>query len=254
MLPVIQIGPVAIQFPGLILLTGLWFGLEVIDRHNFTGKKIVTLVTIGMIAGIIGARLVYAAQNPKVFEGEPFGLLTLSSQLMSLPGGIVAAVIAGVAYAQREKLSAWVALDAVSVFLAVMLVSIHFANFASGDSYGTPSNLPWAVTLWGAQRHPVQLYEGLAAILILLLVWPGTKTGWSQWLLLRPGARLWVYIALTSLSRLFLEFFRMEKLTFSNGFSLIQCAAWILLALSLWNLNRLYPLPQLASEAKSDAP
>ncbi len=33
MLPVIHIGPLAVQTPGLILLLGIWFAMDVTEKH-----------------------------------------------------------------------------------------------------------------------------------------------------------------------------------------------------------------------------
>ncbi len=53
-----------------------------------------------------------------------------------------------------------------------MMLAVPLANLASGDAFGAPSSLPWAIELWGAARHPVQIYEAVAAGLILWVCRP----------------------------------------------------------------------------------
>jgi phosphatidylglycerol:prolipoprotein diacylglycerol transferase len=242
MLPIIQLGPLAIQFPGLILLIGLWIGMELVerqaDRHNLPGEKLFKLSLVALGAGIIGARAVYAAQNPSLFEGSPLSLISLSPQLLNIPGGFVAGVVAGLAFGQRNRLPLWPTLDSLTILLAVLMTALPIANFASGDAYGVPTDLPWAVNLWGSRRHPNQLYEALSALLILFWIWPIQTNKFFKWAQTQPGFRFWTFLALASTSRLFLEYFRGDSVLVLGEYRLAQLIAWLVLALSLWNLNR----------------
>jgi phosphatidylglycerol:prolipoprotein diacylglycerol transferase len=236
MLPVIQLGPLAIQFPGLILLIGLWIGLELIERQagifQLPGGKLSTLALVALGVGIIGARIVFAAQNPGLFEGSPLSLISLSPQLLSLPGGLITGIVAGLAYAQRNHFPLWPTLDALIVLFAVLLITIAVSNFASGDAYGAPTDLPWAVNLWGSLRHPSQLYEALTALLVLFLFWPNLKSKFLTWTQTHPGSRFWAFLSLTASARLFLEYFRADSSLVLGEFRLAQLIAWIILALS----------------------
>ena len=87
MLPTLQIGPLAIQTPGLILLIGIWFALDLADRQaplfEQNGNRIFTLLIFILAGGLVGARLVFAAEknNPPgrlirvgLNENRPSGL------------------------------------------------------------------------------------------------------------------------------------------------------------------------------------
>jgi len=71
MLPYIHIGPVMLQLPGLALLLGLWLGLEIASRQalrlRLSGETISNLVLLGLLGGVVGARLGYAARYPEAF-------------------------------------------------------------------------------------------------------------------------------------------------------------------------------------------
>ncbi len=75
MFPIFQIGPVALQVPGLVLLAGLWIGLTLSERRaRQRGENpghLYNLVFIGLIAGVIGARLSYVATYPNAFTTNP---------------------------------------------------------------------------------------------------------------------------------------------------------------------------------------
>ena len=113
-----------------------------------------------------------------------------------------------------------------------MAIFLALAHLASGAAFGAETSLPWALELWGAKRHPSQIYEALAAALILLVCWPGRKT-WRQ----NPaGIYFLSFVALSAAARLFLEAFRGDSLTWLWGLRTNQIIAWLVLALSLWGI------------------
>jgi phosphatidylglycerol:prolipoprotein diacylglycerol transferase len=231
----------------LILLAGLWLGLELSERQSrhfdLNGGKLYNLALVSLAAALIGGRLVFAAQNPQFFSANPFNLLSLSPSLLSVPGGLVAGAIAGLAFGQRSRFPIMRTLDALTSCLAVLMIAIALANFASGDAYGRLASLPWSVELAGALRHPSQVYEALAAGCILIVLWPFHQNPLHTWCMGRPGARFWIFIAMTAFARLCLEIFRGDSQAVFNNLRLAQLVAWGLLALSLWQINRLFPRP-----------
>jgi len=83
MLPTIQLGPVSLQVPGLVLLAGLWIGLTLSERRAKRGGEnpahLYNLVFIAIIAGIIGARLSYALTYPDAFTANLLSLVSLNT-------------------------------------------------------------------------------------------------------------------------------------------------------------------------------
>ncbi len=241
MLPILQIGPLAIQTPGLILLVGIWIGLELAERQavlfGLNGSRLFSLIVWMLAAGIVGARLVYAAGEMQIFSAQPLSLFSLSPQMMNLPGGLVAAFGAGLAYGQRSKLPLWPTLDATSMTFAVLMVAIGLANFASGDAYGKVSTLPWAIDFLGARRHPSQVYETLAALAAAWAVWPRPGGRISTWFYASPGLRFWVWLGISAFSMLLLEAFRAESALILGQYHLAQVTAWLILTLSLWQIS-----------------
>ncbi len=240
MLPILQIGPLALPVPALLLLVGFWIGLDLTEkqasRYGVPAGLIYNLTLVAVIAGVIGARLFYAAQSPAAFLSSPLSLLTPRPQMLDATGGILAAGLAGLGYALLRKLPVWSTLDALTTLLAVLAVVLGLAHFASGDAFGAPASLPWAVELWGEMRHPSQVYETLAALLIAAAVWPGSRL--SRFALGRPGLRFWAFLALSAAARVILETFRGDSTLLWNTFRTAQVIAWFVLAISLWQIGK----------------
>jgi phosphatidylglycerol:prolipoprotein diacylglycerol transferase len=239
MLPVIQIGPLALPAPGLAIIAGIWIGLTVSEhyarRFNVDPSHLYNLVFIALIAGIIGARLSYAVRFPAAFAASPLSLLSRDLNLLDPWGGIAVAGLAALVYGQRKGLDFWSTMDALTPGLAVLAVAWGVANLASGNAYGAPTQLPWGIQLWGAHRHPTQIYQILLALLILVVILPGT--GFIRTKL--SGSRFLIFVALSAGARLFLESFRGDSTLILGGIRLAQVLAWLVLAGSLWGLARL---------------
>jgi len=246
MFPILQIGPLALQTPGLLILIGIWLGLSVSERFasrfNIVSNQLYNLVLVNLIAGIIGARLAYAVQYSAIFIASPLNIFSLTPTMLNGQAGLLIGLVAGFIYAQKKSLPLWPTLDSLTPGLSVFMIFLHVANFASGDAFGSPVNMPLAINLWGQSRHPVQLYEMAAAILIALaLIYrvqkmnrADEKPAASD----RSGIYFWAFLALTSLARLFLEFFRGDATTILGSVHVAQGIAWIFLAVSFWQLNQ----------------
>jgi phosphatidylglycerol:prolipoprotein diacylglycerol transferase len=109
------------------------------------------------------------------------------------------------------------------------------AHIASGEAFGAETTLPWSINLWGANRHPTQFYELIAAIMIL-----GMLGVWSKTPEEAPAGRLFlIFVALTAGSRLFLEAFRGDSLIILGGLRSTQIIVWLILAATLVGLDRI---------------
>ncbi len=233
MFPILQIGPVAIQVPGLVLIAGLWIGLTLSERRakrlDENPSYLYNIVFIALIAGVIGARLSYAVTYPEAFIANPVSLISLNPGLLDpLAGGLIATG-AVVIYLLRIHIPLWSTLDALTPLFAVLGIAIGISHFASGTAFGIPTQVPWGINLWGATRHPTQVYEIVLATIILIIVFLLERTFWS----LTPGNLFLSFISLTALSRLFLEAFRGDSITLEIGLRTAQIISWLVLAACL---------------------
>ncbi len=241
MLPVLQVGPLAIQTPGLMYLLGLWLGLSLAEKHapahGLSADQLYTLVFTALVAGLVGARLAYALQYPDAFSGTPISLVSLNAGLLDPFGGLATALLAALIYGQRKKLAFWPTLDALAPVLGVFMIGVALAHIASGEAFGAVANVPWSINLWGAHRHPSQFYELGASALTLFILWKWMQTE------SRAGTLFVRFIALTAGWRLFLEAFRGDSTLLVWGVREAQVIAWFVLAVALILLEWLRSQP-----------
>ena len=239
MFPILQIGPLAIQTPSLMLLLGLWLGLTLAEKYapqrGVPANMLYNMVFVALIGGVAGARLAYVVRYPDIFVSNPLGLISLNPGLLDPWGGFVCGIICVAIYAQRKGLKFWPTLDALTPFFAIFAIALDLSNLASGNAFGATTTLPWGIELWGERRHPTQFYTIFTSSLILFLFWPGK----SKWIDKQPGTYFLSFIALSALARLFVEAFRGDSVLLPGGFRLAQVIAWLILGGSLWGLTLL---------------
>ncbi len=242
MFPVIHLGPLAIQAPGLIMIIGFWLALELAGRQAARLEINRDLVSntglYAALAGVAGARLGYAALHWPVYRQNPLGLLALNPQTLNPAAGLLVGLLAAALYAGRQKLPGRPLLDAFAPALGLFVSTLALANLASGQAYGAESTLPWAIELWGARRHPSQLYELAAGLVMLATLWLAGRSAPPA-----PGLLFLLFVALYGVARLMLEPLRATSVQVLGGLRLAQVAglAATLLALVLmrhWFVQR----------------
>ena len=242
MFPVINIGPLAIQSFGLILLLGVWGGLawseKLASRHAINGDDLYALVFLFAGGAVIGARLGYVAMNASLFSGHWLDVLSLSLQMMDWPSGLLIALIAVVIYIQRKKIPALSLLDSLVPFFLTMNIAAALATAANQTWIGSPSALPWAMLVYDDYRHPVQIYHLVMALVLLLISWPVS----NQWLGMSreendPGLEISVFLMAFGIGLAVVQTFRLDYPTIVMNINTYHLVGLVLFITGMW-INR----------------
>lgn len=231
MYPILNIGPAAVQAPGLILLLGFWLSLNLSGRRaRAVGLSDDVIFNAGMIAllvGLVGARLGYVLIHWSAYQKDVSGILALTIGALSTPAGLAIGGAGGALYLRRHRPSVPVLLDVLAPGLALMFAAISLADMSSGSAFGVVSDLPWAIELWGARRHPTQVYELLAALMTLgLLLWTSARRPYDGFIFL-------LFMLIYGAARLFLDAFRADPWLLWGGFRAVQIIGLGALVVSL---------------------
>ena len=235
MLPFLRIGPFTLQAPGLALLVGVWIGSSLAEKEaarlRLNAADIYNLIFYCLVAGVVGARLAYAARYLSAYLANPISLLALTPATLWPAAGMVIGLAVAALFGWRRRLPLRPTLDALAPGLAALMVALGVAHFLSGDAFGAPATLPWAIHLWDDDRHPSQVYETLAALAVLALAW-------KRPLGIGRGLNFVLVVALSAAARVFLEAFRGDSVVWAGGFRAAQVVGLVLLAACLWLLRR----------------
>jgi prolipoprotein diacylglyceryltransferase len=234
MFPVLQLGPLAIQTPGLLLLLSVWVGVTLAGKRapqrGLRAETLDAIITPALIAFVIGGRVTYALSHISAIQQSPLDIISLDASLFDAFGGLIVALMVGFAYGQKMRLDLWPTLDALAPFCATLAIGLGAARLASGAAFGADTSLPWGIQLHGATRHPSQVYEVAAALFILNLV--ALRKPFEI-----PGKQFLLWVAWTAGAALFLEAFRGDSAIVLGGLRLGQIAAWVVLAGALVGLE-----------------
>lgn len=212
----------------LLLAAALWIGLALAekrsDRHGVSKDALNNLVFYSLLGYLLGGRILFALANYSAFADSPLNIFSLNIDLFDSIGGTIVGILSGVIYGRRQNLSLWNTLDALVPIFAFTVIGLHLSHLASGTAFGSPTTLPWGIDLWNAMRHPTQIYELFASLIIFGVIWFRSSAP-------SPGALFLSFIALTAGARLFLEAFRGDSILIFGGFRLAQITAWAVLTI-----------------------
>ncbi len=211
----------------ILLLLATWIGLTLAEkrteRYGVSKEDLNNITYYGLIAFVIGGRLSFVLQNLPAFIKSPLGIFSINPDIFDAPGGLAAAIIAAVIYGQRRGLQLWNTLDSVTPFFAVLSIGIGLSHLAAGTAFGMETDVVWGIDLWNATRHPTQIYEIAASLLIFGLVWLQKQNP-------HPGVLFLTYAALTAATQLIIQAFRGDSTLILNGLRQGQIIAWVALA------------------------
>ena len=247
-----QFGSVAIPTAGVItaiaVIAALFTVRVTARRLELNPEKVWDLGIVGVLTALFAPRLILIFTNWKDFIAHPMwliGVVRVRSEAAIL-GGLALAIVAMCAFAFFTRMPFRRTLDALAPSLALGFAIASLGEFAGGSNFGTPTNLPLAVTytsrlasLWngaplGTPVHPVQLYAALAelCIFVLLLAMIAKQLSWK----IRSGEIMGAWLFLHGAVDFLLNFLRGDLV--ARNFLLPQslAAAMVLAGGLLWLL------------------
>ena len=206
---------------------GLFLAEKRVERHHISKDALNNIVYYSILSYIIGGRLLFALANISAFTQSPFSIFSVNIDLFDPVGAMIAALIVGFMYGQRQKLTLWSTLDALTPLFAMLAIGLSLSHLAAGTAFGSPTNVAWGIDLWNATRHPTQIYELTASFLVFGFIWlRKTKSA--------AGSDFLLFAVLTAGTRLFLEAFRGDSTLIFGGLRFTQVIAWLVLAVVLF--------------------
>jgi phosphatidylglycerol---prolipoprotein diacylglyceryl transferase len=233
MYPLVQIGPFRLSSGGLVLLISLILGGSLFSRvaRRRGGEKLARQADNCfypvLIGATIGARLWYGLFNLDLYGRNPSLFVALRVGDFAWPGALLGGMLAGSLWCHWNQFDDLELADSAALALPVAQALASIGLLLSGEAFGVPTNLPWGVPLFGAIRHPTQIYLALAALISL---------GLLLWLARRPlpiGGLMAAYLGLQGLALLLIEALRADSLLLPGG---IRAAQVFGLALVLYAL------------------
>ena len=147
----LQIGPLALRWYGFFIALGVLIGTlwatRLAERRGLDPEKLLDMAVWLVVAGIIGARLVYVLTSPSAFfgpNGNPLSAFYIWQGGISIHGGILGVVLATWIYSRIHNLNMWSYLDVMTPVAGLGIIGGRLGNIMNGtDTAGRLTD--WAI-------------------------------------------------------------------------------------------------------------
>lgn len=211
---VFSIGPVTVRWYGLLiaiaLLIGAVGGCYGCRKAGIDEDDFLTIFMAMAVAAIIGARAYYVIFNLPYYLTHPGQIIAVWNGGLAIHGGLIAGVFAMWVGCRHYKIRFWQLADILAPFMILGQAIGRWGNYFNQEAYGyavDKADVPWAMWIDGAYRHPTFLYESIWNLLVFFfLLWLARQ------LFTREGEVALNYLMLYSVGRCVIEGFRTDSL------------------------------------------
>lgn len=219
-----EIGPFLLRSYGLMMAVGFGVGAWWLVRRGrargLPPSRLIDLSIAMVVAGLLGARLLYAITHWSEFAGAWWRIFwpvqeggTVGMHGFVYYGGIIVAVPTTILLVRRWRIKPLKVLDAAAPPLALGTAIGRVGCFLNGCCFGVPTEGMFGVvfppeslagsTFVGIPIHPTQIYavfDNLVIVAILLWI----ERRWAKF----DGIVIGAYLVLTGLTRAYEDLFR----------------------------------------------
>lgn len=232
-------GPIGVHSYGLMIALGLLLFLYLIQKNKRFHQlnledSFMGILLIAITAGLIGGRLMFLATTSDEFHSW-LDLIAFWQGGFSILGTIIAITFVLPPYLSLIHVPIVPLLDLLAIYAPLVQSIARIGCFFAGCCHGTPTSAPWGIIYTDAQSaaplyvclHPTQLYSAIGLMLIFAAMY-----FIFQHRFLRSGQLISIYLALVSLERFVIDFWRGDREA-SLLFSLDQQVAVILFIIAI---------------------
>ena len=210
---------------GLSFLLALWMSTREAKRRGIDPKLVQDFALYAFLGGIIGARLYFVLfSEPAYFLEHPGEVFAIWTGGMGIIGSLLGGLLVAAWFCRKHSIPFLRLSDTLAPGMALGQTTGQFACLLNGDSYGRPTDLPWAITFTDPRSmaplnislHPIELYEMAAYFLVFLLVWQIRKRYGTD------GFVFFIYLAGYGVARFIVDFFRGDPAMLAWGLQAAQ--------------------------------
>lgn len=235
MYPVIcKIGPFSIYSYGFMLVVAFAVSSTLArlqaKKKSINPDIIFNFSFVVFISGIIGARILYIAENLSYYLRNPLETIMLQQGGLSWFGGLLFGLICGIVYLKKKNLSVYKILDLIIPFVALAQAIGRVGCLLNGCCFGKVSKFGIYFAVHNSVLIPTQIYSSLLLIFIFIIL---------RFLQDRPhkeGKIFFAYLLFYSVKRFFIEFWRADNEAILLGLTLFQIISIIIFCIAIVKL------------------
>ena len=223
---IFRVGSFAIRWYGLLFASGFLFGYIIMHRifknENLPDASLDRLTIYMAVGVIVGARLGHCLfYEPGYYLSHPGEILKIWHGGLASHGAAIGILLAIWAFVRKEKKDYTWAIDRIAIVVALSGFFIRMGNLMNSEIYGVETTLPWGFVFLRngetAPKHPTQIYEALAYLLIFVLLY---RLYWRKKGEHIQGTLISLAMILIFVARFFIEFLKEDQVDFEKGMTL----------------------------------
>lgn len=236
-------GPLWIHSYGVMIAVGFLVFLWLTYHHPkraqlIAGEQYLNVVFLGLLAGIVGGRLLFVISEWEHFLQHPLDIVAPWEGGFIVLGSIIGVLLTVPLYLTYHRVKTLQLMDLACQYAPLMQAIARSGCLFAGCCYGRLApDLPWAITFTSPEGfaplhlplHPTQIYLGLSSLCIFIIMIIIAKTVTTK-----PGQLTCVYLVFESLSRFTIDFWRGDRGPLSE-ISLGSHASFMLSAMQLYS-------------------
>jgi phosphatidylglycerol:prolipoprotein diacylglycerol transferase len=205
-------------------LAGAYAAYGLARKLQVNPEKVLNLTLISFIGGIVGARMYFCLLKWHDFTANPLEIFATWHGGMSIHGGMIGALIAGIIYCRAAELPVATCADILSTATALGQAIGRWGNFFNNELFGVPQSPDFPLKLYIPVQarplqfadyeyfHPAFLYESAWDLLLFCFLYfyaaPKFKTF--------PGATFLLYLVFYSIGRIAIESIRCDGIKYAG--------------------------------------
>jgi phosphatidylglycerol---prolipoprotein diacylglyceryl transferase len=242
---IFRIGAFAIRWYGLLFASAFLVSYVVMNRifkNENLGEAVLDRLTIYMALGvIIGARLGHCLfYEPGYYFRHPQEILMIWHGGLASHGAAIGILTALWLFARKEKKEYFWILDRIAIVVPLSGFLIRMGNLMNSEIYGIETTLPWGFVFLRnhevAPKHPTQIYEGLAYLIIFFILY---RLYWVKKGEHYQGMLISLLCILLFTARFFIEFLKENQVAFEATMKL-NMGQWLSIPFVLLGIAGLY--------------
>ena len=227
-------GVFSIRYYSLLFVTGLILGYFIVKQIYLKEKESIEnlekLAVFVFIGTIVGARLGHCLfYEPEYYLNNPLEMILpfkwkigesfefTGYQGLASHGGAIGVLTAIFIYCRKYNVNFLWVLDRLAIATPVTGAFIRFGNFMNSEIIGKPTNSNFGIVFQRVDllpRHPTQIYEAFAYLLIfLVLLWIYSTQKEKR----KNGFIFGLFLVLLFVARFLIEFFKINQVDFESG-------------------------------------
>lgn len=246
----------SIAFYGIIIGIGMLLGITLAardaERRGIGEDTIYDFALLGIVFGVIGARLYYVFFRWDNYRGNLLEILNLRAGGLAIYGGVIGGILSLMVYCRRKKQNFLNLADSLILGVLVGQILGRWGNFFNAEAFGRYTDSLFAMQLRRdivnpimidsallqhlvrvngvdyIQVHPTFLYESVWNLcLLLFLLWYRPKKRFT-------GEIFFLYLGGYGLGRVWIEGLRTDSLLVpGTGIAVSQALAGICVLVAL---------------------